>query len=199
MESRDTSASAARPPRSTRTLWLVLALCVAPIVASYIAYYFWRPSGHVNYGELIEPRQLPRAAAERLDGSAFDWPAELKGQWVLMAAGPSDCDEKCREKLVYMRQVRLAQGKETDRIDRVWLLTDSGTPAAALIAEHPGLVVLRHAEPLVAALPATASPLDHVYVVDPLGHLMMRFPANPDPRKMLKDVTRLLRHSKWAT
>jgi hypothetical protein len=182
--------------RSPRTLWLILALCAAPIVASYAAYYFWQPTGHVNYGELIEPRQLPGAALMRLDGRRFTM-QELDGQWVLLAAAPAACDGKCREQLIYMRQVRLAQGKETDRIERVWLLTDSAMPDSALLTQHPGLIIVRDGGAIVNALPAPRSPIDHVYVVDPLGNLMMRFPADPDPRKMLKDLSRLLRHSKW--
>ena len=177
-------------------MWLVLAVCAAPIVASYAAYYFWQPSGHVNYGTLIEPRQLPDTALARLDAGRFSL-KELEGQWVLLAAAPAACDGKCIEKLVYMRQLRLAQGKETERVERIWLLTDAGTPDATLLAEHPGLIVVRDAGAVTRALPAPRSPLEHVYVVDPLGNLMMRFPADPDPRRMLKDLSRLLRHSKW--
>lgn len=177
-------------------MWIVLAVCAAPIIASYAAYYFWQPSGHVNYGTLIEPRQLPDSALVRLDSRRFSL-RELQGQWVLLAAAPAACGPACVEKLVYMRQVRLAQGKDTDRVERVWLLTDAGAPDATLLAEHPGLIVVRDTGAVTSALPAPNSPLDHVYVVDPLGNLMMRFPADADPRKMLKDLTRLLRHSKW--
>jgi len=196
MDTRDTHAPAGAQ-RSRRTLWLILAVCAAPLIASYTAFYLWRPAGQVNYGELIAPRQLPDAKLERLDGRPFTL-GELKGDWVMLAAAPAACDAKCREKLVYMRQVRLAQGKETDRVERVWLLTDDAAPEAALIAEHPGLVVARGADALIAALPAPRSPVDHVYIVDPLGNLMMRFPSNADPRRMLKDLSRLLRHSKWT-
>jgi hypothetical protein len=195
MHSRDTEA-AARPRRSRRTLWLILAVCAAPIVASYAAYYFWQPARHVNYGELIEPRPLPEAHLTLLDGRPLRL-SQLNGEWVMLAAAPAACDDRCREKLVYMRQVRLAQGKESERIARVWLLTDRVTPDAALVAEHPGLVIARGADEILQALPAPRSPLDHIYLVDPLGNLMMRFPEHPDPRSMLKDLSRLLRHSKW--
>lgn len=195
MQSPDSDANAP-PQRSTLTLWLILAVCAAPVVGSYIAYYFWQPAAYVNYGELIELRPLPDAMLERLDGRAVRL-SGLKGDWLLLAADRAACDDRCREKLVYMRQMRLAQGKETERIERVWLLTDRATPEAALVAEHPGLLIARGADALVESLPAPRSPFDHVYVVDPLGNLMMRFPANPDPRRMLKDLSRLLRHSKW--
>jgi cytochrome oxidase Cu insertion factor (SCO1/SenC/PrrC family) len=191
------SEEIAKPKRSRATLWLILALCLAPVLASYIAFYFWQPSEHVNYGELLEPHLLPDAQLRRADGAPFHW-GELKGKWVLVTIDSGRCDAYCRQKLVYMRQVRLAQGKDAGRIERAWLITDEAAPDAALIASHVGIVLLRAAgSDFLARFPAERSRADHVYVVDPLGNLMMRYPRNADPRRMLKDVARLLRHSKW--
>lgn len=196
MQSPESGASAT-PRRSNLALWLILAVCAAPLIASYTAFYFWRPSAQVNYGELIEPRLLPQVELAREDGRPFRF-SELKGEWVLLVADGAACDEACRKKLTYIRQVRLAHPKETERIERVWLLADAGTPEPGLLAEHPGLIIVRAgASGVVAALPAAGSALEHIYVVDPLGHLMMRFPSDPDPRRILKDLSRLLRHSKW--
>ncbi len=195
MQSHDSDANRPRT-RSKLTLWLILAVCAAPIAASYVAYYVWPPAGHVNYGELLEPRPLPDAGIETLDGHAFRW-TEVKGDWVLLMADGAECDARCRSKLLYTRQVRLAQGKALARIERVWLLTGGGAPDPQLLAEHPELRVLRAGSATVQALTADGLARDHVYVVDPLGNLMMRFPADPDPRRMLKDLSRLLRHSKW--
>ncbi len=196
MQSSNTDENARRP-RSRLTLWLIIAVCAAPMIASYVAFYFWRPTQHVNYGELIEPRALPDVPLEMNDGRSLRL-SDLRGEWMLLTSDRAACDERCRAKLIYMRQVRLAQGKETQRIERVWLVSDGGTPDPALIVEHPGLrVVAVDASNILKELPASRSPADHIYVVDPLGNLMMRFPADPDPRRMLKDVARLLRHSKW--
>ena len=175
----------------------MFAVCAAPVVASFIAFYWLRPSGHVNYGELLPSQAMPATPLAALDGKPFEWKA-LERTWVLVVADSAACDERCREKLVYTRQVRLAQGKESQRVERVWLLTDDGAPDAALLAEQPGLHVVRAAgSEALRALPASTTPAAHVYLVDPLGHLMMRFPENADPRRMLKDLSRLLRHSKW--
>lgn len=173
----------------------MLGVCAAPVIASFVAFYWLQPSGHVNYGELVAPRAMPAAPLPTLDGKPFAW-KDLDRTWALVVADSAKCDERCREKLVYIRQVRLAQGKESARVERVWLLTDSGTPDAALLADQPGLRVVRAADSeTLRALPGNAAA--HVYVVDPLGNLMMRFPENADPRRMLKDLSRLLRHSKW--
>jgi hypothetical protein len=183
--------------RSTRPLWLILALCAAPMIASYVAYYWWQPESRVNYGELLEPRAMPDAPLQRLDGGSFRF-SDLKGEWVLVVADLGQCDERCQVKLTYMRQVRLAQGREAERIERVWLLTDDATPRPELLAEHPGLHVVRSARTNLGMLqPTVGSAADHIFVVDPLGHLMMRFPEKPDPRRVLKDMSRLLRQSKW--
>ena len=108
------------------------------------------------------------------------------------------CDAWCREKLVYIRQVRLAQGKDTDRVERLWLITDEARPEPDLLAAHPGLHTVRaRSGELAKTFPAQHAHADHTYVIDPLGNLMMRYPRNADPRRMLKDLTRLLRHSKW--
>ena len=95
------SEEIAKPKRSRATLWLILALCLAPVLASYIAFYFWQPSEHVNYGELLEPHLLPDAQLRRADGTPFHW-GELKGKWVLVTIDSGRCDAYCRQKLVYM-------------------------------------------------------------------------------------------------
>jgi hypothetical protein len=191
------NSEAARAPRKPYALWLILAICAAPVIASYVAYYMWQPSGHVNYGELLAPRALPDSALERLEGGAFRF-AALKTNWVLLSVDDAACDERCRSKLVYMRQLRLAQGRDIARVQLVWIVMNNGKPEARLLEQHPDLQVVRaRTNETLEALPAPASPNPHIYVIDPLGNLMMRFPADPDPRRMLKDLSRLLRHSKW--
>ena len=191
---RDSDAGS-RPRRNRITLWLILAVCAAPILASYVAYYVWQPSGHVNYGELLEPRPLPDAALAALDGSSLRL-SSLRGSWVLLLPASAQCDERCRTTLVHMRQIRAAQGKESGRIERVWLLTDDGTPPADVLAGQEGLNVVRgRGSDVLRALPDGAD--GRIHVIAPLGNLMMRFPANADPRRVLRDVARLLRHSKW--
>jgi hypothetical protein len=191
------NSNAQSPTRRSRlTLWLIVALCAAPVIASYVVFYGWHPSARVNYGELIEPRPVPIRALRAIDGRTVQW-SDLRGQWVLLTVDSGRCDERCRTKLLYMRQVRLAQGKEAERIERVWLVNDGTGPDPALLADHPGLIVAPVGESELAALPAARSAADHVYVVDPLGNVMMRFPRDADPRRMLKDLARLLRHSRW--
>ena len=184
--------SDARPRGKLASLWLIIALAAAPVVASYLVYYFWPPSHTVNYGELLEPRPLPDAALATPDGAALRL-LDLRGRWLLVTVDGGRCDALCERKLLYMRQLRLTQGRNRDRVERLWLVSDGAAPAApaGLLAD---VHVARAGPELVAAFPAPVT--DHIYVVDPLGNLMMRFPRDPDPKGMIRDLTRLLKASR---
>ena len=164
-------------------LLLVGAVCLAPIVLGTLAYIFhWGPGHAGNYGELIAPRTL--------SGPPLD---ALRGKWVLVSFDAAACDAYCERKLYLMRQTRRAQGKNMERIERLWLLTDAAAPRADLLAAIEGTRVLRPSPAFMQNFPG--NPLDHIYVVDPLGNLMMRFPRDPDPSRFIKDLERLLKYS----
>lgn len=177
------------------SLWLIVALTTAPVAASYLIYYFWPPVHTVNYGDLIGPQPLPDPALTLADGEPFRL-SQLRGRWALVSVDSGRCDVHCDEKLLYMRQLRLTQGKDAERVERVWLISDDVPPRAESIAQYPGTWLVRAAAGgLPGLFPAKGAVSDHIYVVDPLGNLMMRFPRDPDPRRMIKDLSRLLRAS----
>lgn len=181
-------------------LFAVLAVCAAPMIASYLTYYVIKPEGRTNYGDLIDPRAhpIPQALSGRtLDGKPVSL-QDFHGKWLLLQVGSGDCDAACQEKLFAMRQLRLTQGREMDRIERVWLITDDQPIDTLLLREYDGTRFLRvDAKTVNAWLPADAGtqPSDHLYMIDPLGNLMMRFPKNADPNRIKKDIARLLRAS----
>ena len=179
----------------------VLLVCAAPVVASYFTYYILRPEGRRNYGELITPqRPLPAIATSDLNGKPGDLKL-LKNQWLLINVASAACDAACQQRLYFQRQLRESLGKEKGRLDRVWLVLDTGDVDARLKPALTEATVLR--APAAAVLqwlsPATDQRAeDHLYVVDPLGNLMMRFPANMDAAgaaKAKRDLDRLLRAS----
>ena len=181
---------------------LVLAVCAAPVVGSYFAYYFYRPMATTNYATLVEP-QRPWPAAlplADLDGRAVD-AATLRGQWLLVVVGSGACDAACEQRLWLVRQLREATGRDRDRVTKLWLVHDAAQPRAelrsALAAGVPTIVLRVPASALAAWLePEPGRALDdHVYLVDPLGNWMMRAPADPDPSRLKRDLDRLLRAS----
>jgi hypothetical protein len=194
----DASAAPIDRARGRRTLLLLALVCVLPVVASYLAYYVWQPGSRVNYGELISPTPLPESA---LPGSAGLPPLDrhsLSGQWTLLYAGPAACPDACAAALLTMRQARLAQGREMERVGRAWLLTGAdASPRATphlLQGVHTAHAHGPAAEAWLAALPeATAG--THLYLIDPLGNVMMRFPPQADIQRLTKDLQRLLKYS----
>lgn len=180
-------------PRSK--LLILFGVFAAPIVAAYLAYYGLRPAAHSNYGDLFKVTPLQQTEGKVLDGHAFNLDA-LHGKWVMVHVGPAQCDADCVRQLYLMRQIRIAQGKEQSRIDRLWVLTDNGTPDATFLQAHPGLHVWRPVDAdFVAQFPAAQNRAAHIYLVDPLGNLMLRFPAQPEFKGMMKDLKLLLKAS----
>lgn len=180
---------------------LVLLVCAAPVIASYFTYYVIRPHGRTAHGTLIEPqRPLPEAAAlpmTDLDGRSVD-PAVLHGQWLLLVVAGGDCDASCERQLYLQRQLREALGKNKDRLDRVWLIDDAAPVREALKPALEGATVLRVPHDALATwlMAEPGQPLGaHFYVVDPMGHWMMRFPAPSDPVGIRRDLERLMRAS----
>lgn len=197
-------ADRARTAANTRAgrwkMFLLLLVCAAPVVASYFMYYVVRPEGRRNYGELINPqRPLPAFTGVNAQGQAVPL-TELKDQWLLISVANSACDEACQSHLYLQRQLRETLGKEKDRLDWVWLRTGSAPLSSDLAQATAAAVVLQvDAAQLGAWLePASGQRLeDHLYVVDPLGNWMMRFPANLDPKQAKRDLDRLLRASSF--
>jgi hypothetical protein len=190
--------------RTVRGRWKMLAVllvCAAPVIASYFTYYVVRPEGRRNFGELIEPqRPVPALAATPLQGPPTQLQT-LRGQWLLVTVAGGACDVACENHLYLQRQLRESLGKNKDRMDRVWLVTDEApVPAALLPALSDAMVWRVDAQQLAQWLqPAAGQTLaDHLYVVDPMGNFMMRFPAGLDREgaaRAKRDLERLMRAS----
>jgi hypothetical protein len=190
----DPSAAPARSHwRRYGVLYAIIAVCVAPVAASYFAFYVAPPSGRTNYGTLLTPRPVPALPLTRLNGERFSF-GEFAGQWVMLTAAGGACDEPCAEALLQMRQQRLMTGKDGSRIDRVWLVTDNAPIAPDLLRTFDGTVVVRAPAAEVRALlgDGVESLAGHVWLVDPMGNLMLRWPQDPQPGRVKKDLARLL-------
>lgn len=180
---------------------LVMLCCAAPVIASYFTYYVIRPEGRSVYGELIDPqRPMPALGATARDGGAAPLQS-LRGQWMLVAVGDAACDALCEQQLYLQRQLRESLGREKDRMDRVWLVSDAAPVPARLDNGLHGATVLRvPAADLAQWLAPTAGHAlaEHLFVVDPMGNWMMRFPARMDAAgaaRAKRDLERLLRAS----
>ncbi len=165
-------------------VFLVGFICVAPAVLGWAAYLFgWAPGTTDNYGELIAPRTL--------SGPPID---AARGKWTMVSFDAAGCDAHCEKKLYFMRQIRRAQGKDMERIARLWVVTDGAAPKPRLLTAIEGTQVATASDAFIGNFPG--APADHIYLVDPLGNLMMRFPRDPDPTRMINDLKRLLKYSR---
>jgi hypothetical protein len=212
--------SAPNPTRVRRQRLMLIALALlffAPLGLAFYAYYGlqWRPGTRVNHGQLIEPARpipavpLPRVAAAgdapdasgaggARGGSGAAAADLFKGKWTLLYWGPGVCTARCRTELYNTRQVRAAL-RQDDRLQRVFVADGACCDLDFLRTQHPDLITVRatpEAAPLLALLklgsgdePAAA---DRVYLVDPLGNLMMSYTPDAQPKGMLEDLKRLL-------
>ncbi|HKX44291.1 MAG TPA: hypothetical protein VJO99_24255 [Burkholderiaceae bacterium] len=184
-------------------MFLVLLVCAAPVLASYVTYFVIRPEGRTNYSELIQPLRPMPAALPLADLQGVQvMPEALKGQWLLVVVASGACDARCERLLWLQRQLRETLGRDKDRVDKLWLVDDAAVPRAETLAavgdETNGMHVLRAPRAALAEwlAPAPQHTLEqHLYVVDPLGNWMMRVPADPEPAKLKRDVDKLLRAS----
>ena len=177
--------------RTRRTLLVILAVGLAPVIASYAFYYFAPRDARANYGELLPTRPTANVTGTLPDGKPFRL-ADLHGRWVMIAAAPGGCDAACARKLYAMRQSRTMQGREQDRLVRVWLVTDDAVPSAALLDEQPGLIVVRADRSSAAALPGGT---ERISLIDPLGNQVLAWPAEPDIKGLARDLGRVLKAS----
>jgi len=174
---------------SRAQIWIVLGVFFVPLVLAFLMYYGggWRPAGSTNHGELISP---PRP----LSGDIWH------GKWTLVYVGDGRCDGQCRAALVLMRQTRLALNADMSRVQRVFLATANCCERAYLDEQHPGLIVApadnEAGASLLATIPDTPAVDGYIYIVDPLGNLMMRHaPAAPPAKGLLEDLRKLLKLS----
>jgi len=183
--------------RNLRLLAMLGGLFLLPLATAFWVYYGtdWRPARTVNHGELIRPaRPLPASHLQAVTEGAA--PAQLfHRKWTLVYVGDGRCDAACRQALFVMRQTRLSLNSEMDRVDRVFLATSQCCAREFLAHEHPGLLVLdatgTSANSLLGVFPANERE-QSLFVIDPLGNLMMRYDVRQNPKGLLQDLKKLL-------
>ncbi|WP_454762724.1 SCO family protein [Cupriavidus campinensis] len=209
MPSQDPTASPdsridARTRRGRLQMLMLLLVCASPVIFSYFTYYVVKPSGgSTNYGALIDPqRPMPAVSVTNERGEPVPL-AALRGKWLMVTTAPSACDEACARRLFTVRQIRAGQGENRERIVPVWLISDTGAVderlSAAYNEPYAGVRFLRmDAAAIGQWLPAAqgAKAEDAVYLVDPLGNLMLRWPTDPDPKQISGDLKKLLKFSR---
>jgi hypothetical protein len=187
--------------RSRRRMLLLASLFIAPLAVSFALYYgnLWRPQGTTNQGDLVHPaRPLPALALTLAEGGKAS-PELLTEKWTWVYIGDGQCDARCRTALTDVRQARLLLSEKIDRVQRVFLATSRCCDLAYLKSEHPGLIVAQFDQPEQAALfavdSAPVATAGRIYLVDPLGNLMMSYRPDAPSMGLLADIKKLLKLS----
>lgn len=187
-------------PRGRIKLALIAAVFLAPLAAAiwlYVASPGLAPAGRTNFGTLLEP--IVNLDAELGSGSlATLTDGAAEGRWLLIYASPEACAEPCRDELYRMRQARLMLGNDMQRVVRVFLHAEMGLDTVWLSEQHAGLITISNdglAAVLTRKRPAGAGS-GGLFLVDPLGNLVMHFAADLDPRDMVSDIEHLLELSR---
>jgi hypothetical protein len=187
--------------RNLRTLAALAGLFLLPLALAFFTYYGsgWRPAHRVNHGELISPpRALPPLALAPLLPESAAAAAPFRDRWSLVYIGAGSCDASCRRALAVMRDARLALNSDMTRVAQVFLVTGECCARELLSRQYPGLEVLdargAAAAPLLEVF-ASAPRADALFVVDPLGNLIMSYDARQNSRGLLEDLQKLLRLS----
>lgn len=197
--------------RSITPLIAILVMCLAPVVFAALAYYVpslgLRPDDNSNYGTLVQPqRPVPAPGALKLttlEGQPFDLKS-LEGKWILLTADQGACPESCVKKLFTLRNSHASQGKNVERLSRVWFVTDDAQIPEQILEAYKGTHIVRvDPKQLAAYLAPGASRADQaaalrapMWIIDPLGNLMLEFPADADPIKVRKDISKLVYNSR---
>jgi hypothetical protein len=187
---------------SPRTKFVMIFLLFSvPFIASTITFLVWKPSVTNNYGELLSPVvPLPEAKLVRIDNDVANKEfieKSLRGKWLMLTRDSGACETACQKKLYAMRQARLSIGREQDRVVRVVLVDDDVAPSPALVKEFQGTIwISAKALPWLAKLPsAEANATNYIYGVDTLGNVFIRYNADPDIKRMMKDFQKVLKAS----
>lgn len=185
-------------------MFLVLVACAAPVLASYFTYYVIRPDGRSNYGHLVQPtRTMPVGMSLRTLQGEPVLATSLRRQWLLVVVAGGSCDAACSKRLYTQRQLRQMLGKERDRLDKVWLIPDEAAVSPELVPRLAGPEPVHALRVPAAELASWLQPAagrsleEHFYLVDPMGEWMMRFPPEPEPARVKRDLERLLRASSF--
>lgn len=174
--------------KSRLYLLLIFAACALPIVASLFVYYVWKPAKFLNHGELMEVKPLP--AGSFFDASGKEVKLQAEGKWTLLVLDSGACDAECKQRLYDIRQVWLAFELNQNRLQRAWALSDDIKPDPELLKEHEGMQLVRAKDVLIDFFPQPS--IGRIYLIDDRGNQVLRYLPKPEPKRMIKDVSRLL-------
>jgi hypothetical protein len=172
--------------------WVLLAItlvCVLPLLAALYFRFVAPPEVTTMVGQVLEPAAFPYAGVQQMDGRPVAHP-EVGEHWLVVHASSGICDPACRDALYLTRQARTAQGRNMERIQRVWILADAVMPPADLLALHPDLLLLK---PVNGRVMEQFKAGTDIHLVDRRGFVVFRYSAASDPKAFIRELGKLVK------
>lgn len=179
--------------RTKVQLFIILFVCALPIILSCFFYFFAKPQGGLSYGHLLEVKSIAQTPIQTHDGRERSLGDIQKGKWALLIVAHAGCDQSCQERLFAMRQYRLGQGAESERVKRIWIINDD-----ALINQKLSPDLLEGVDIVRATKLALDEPnlwSQSIFLIDPQGNQVMRYARNQDHRKIMNEIGKILKHN----
>ena len=200
MLNTEQTIASSTPKKNPYTLWFVILSFVAPVVAAYAMFFLGNPTSFTNHGEIlahvvdIDELSLMNENREPMQRD------EITDNWKLLVFANANCDDACNQTLYNMRQINIALGKHANRFSRMIIHFNTPNAEFAQLIEqqypHARHAYAKRAVVLKAFAPVSSSiDQNEVYIMDPIGNIIMRYTAESPPKGMLKDMKKLLKAS----
>ena len=185
--------------RNPYTIWFVALSFIAPVVLAYVLYFSGAITTYSNHGEILDP-VIDVSQLKLKDDSNAPIPREVfTRKWLLISFVGADCDEACNARLYDSRQVHKALGKDQDRVERmiVHLQPASADLSKLIKDEYPNAVNVHGDEKIISSTFGSAAQINEnqIYIMDPIGNVMMRFSQEQSKKDIKSDIQKLLKVS----
>lgn len=171
--------------QNRRSLVILFAIGLVPVFIAFVVFFYFpqlMPTGTTNKGELITPPV--QAEALGIGG--------LTGEWMLIIPVGSICGAECEERLYLARQVNTALGRESSRVKRMVVWTAGERAVTSVLEQYPDLETSVIS---AAKFESTLGSQDRIYLMDPLGNIIMFYTIDKAGKPMLEDIKHLLKIS----
>ena len=182
----------------------IFAIALVPVLLAVLMYFgkVAIPTDKTNKGLLIwPPVELSKLGIGGKSPLAI---VQKEKTWFLMLAGNGTCEQDCQELLHTMRQVHVSMGRELQRVSRLFVADLAVQPIAEIKDLYPELKLASFEQHNEASVFSTLMGMDdstgehgswHVWLVDPLGNVLLRYDASHSGYDMIDDLKKLLKLS----
>jgi cytochrome oxidase Cu insertion factor (SCO1/SenC/PrrC family) len=203
IETRPANNAIAGKKRNPYTVWFVVLAFVAPVALAYIMFFFVDVKSFINHGEILNP--IVHISSFKLtdEDNEIIPQAELTFKWRLISFVGKECDQSCESRLYDTRQIHTSLGKDQHRLSRMFIHLEPASESLNKLIdeEHENVIHVNGdvgviKKSLGVNIRSDASITNNeIYIMDPMGNVMMRFTQEQPNKEFLYDLKKLLKAS----